>query len=196
MKLDIPFYRQGKNECGQTSLQMIFEFLGKKIDKDEITSKVDPEHSGATYTVGLARAAAEFGFRVEFYSKYLEINPENYELDFYKKETSGFEISERKLNKIIEDCKRLGVKLEEKSFELDELLGRVGKGVIVLINWNVIVGKEGYQGHFVPIVGYDSENVYFHNADSEDGMNYCVKREIFDMARKSKGTDEDFLVIG
>lgn len=37
---DVPVYRQGRNECGPTSLQMVMNFYGKNLNKDEIVKSV------------------------------------------------------------------------------------------------------------------------------------------------------------
>ena len=69
---------------------------------------------------------------------------------------------------------------------------------MILLDWNVIKGcpEKGYQGHFVPITGYDENNVYVHNHGMLNPSPYfTIPREVFDEARKSKGTDEDVLFI-
>ena len=63
-------------------------------------------------------------------------------------------------------------------------------------NWNVIKGRAGYHGHFMPIVGYDDEKIYFHQPGPKDPEPYfAISLEVFDKARKSVGTDEDIFFI-
>lgn len=88
----------------------------------------------------------------------------------------------------------------EKSLLLEEILSFVTEESIpiVLIDWNVIMSRKnkGYQGHFVPIVGYDEKVVYIHNPGLKDTKEFMpISRELFDKARKSEGTDEDVAVI-
>ena len=52
------------------------------------------------------------------------------------------------------------------------------------------------QGHFVPIVGYDEKNIYVHNQGlTNPTENLSIPRELFEQARKAKGTDEDIIFI-
>ena len=90
--------------------------------------------------------------------------------------------------------------MNEKTLELNELLNYVTEESlpIVLLDWNVIKGipQKGYLGHFVPVVGYTKDLILIHNPgliDSEAFMELSFS--LFDNARKSKGTDEDVLVI-
>lgn len=52
-----------------------------------------------------------------------------------------------------------------------------------------------FRGHFV-VIGFDEGGVYVHNTGFVDGEpNVVISREIFDLTRKSRGTDENFLII-
>ena len=80
------------------------------------------------------------------------------------------------------------------------VLGFVNKDSIpiILINWNTIKDKKekGYQGHFVPVVGYDKQNVYIHNHGLNDAEKFMpVPKKTFDEARKAEGTDEDVVIV-
>lgn len=125
-------------------------------------------------------------------------NPRNYELEFYKKLSDGVSSSEEKLNRLKIESSKLGVKIEEKSFSLEELLLKMSLDCIpiVLLDWNKVKGKAGYHGHFVPVVGYDKGNVYVHNSgEANSGKFMAIKRSLFDEARKAEGTDEDIVFI-
>ena len=73
---------------------------------------------------------------------------------------------------------------------------------IALVDWNVIRGTpaRGYQGHFVPIVGYDAAHVFVHDperaARGGRGARCAVPRDVFDAARRADGTDEDVVFVG
>ena len=118
-------------------------------------------------------------------------------MDYYKKYASGDSEETEMKNK---NAKEIGVDVEIKSFRLEELLTFLDKEhmMIVLLDWNIVrnLEEKGYQGHFVPVVGYDKEKVYVHNPGMKDPMpSYPISREVFDKARKAKGTDEDFILI-
>ena len=111
MKLNIPFYRQvEKNDCGPIALKMVLEYLGEKHEVDELKKLIEPEDSGATWSIAVAKSAAQLGFRTEFYTKSLGFNPENYNLDFYKKETDLSNV-DNKVEKFKAGCVKYGVKI-------------------------------------------------------------------------------------
>ena len=198
MLLKAPFYIQGKNECGPVSLQMVLEYLGTKKDKEYIKKLVNSESSGTTWTLGLAKTAAQLGFKVEFYSSIIGFNPKNYELEYYQKNTDGARNAETKINKLLEECRKFGFILEERSLTIQEILSKINENclAIVCLDWSKIVNKDSYVGHFVPIIGYDEENVIVHNPGADNPKaNLTIKKELFDIARKAKGTDEDIVFI-
>lgn len=199
MKLNVPFYKQTTAlNCGPTALKMVLAYFGEDLDINLLEKRIGIKKGKGIYTIQIATAAASLGFKTDFYSKCLLLNEENLKLDFYKKYAENIDLEESK--KWIEDAKKAGVNLEEKTLTLEELLSKVSKASvpIVLLDWNVVKGKEekGYQGHFVPIVGYDKTNVYLHNHGLNETQKFMsVTKEIFEKARKAKGTDEDVLIV-
>ena len=78
---------------------------------------------------------------------------------------------------------------------LHRILGTYLTGIL---DWNTVLGEteKGYQGHFVPVVGYDIENVYVHNHGFKNPTAFlAIPREVFENARKVRGTDEDIAII-
>lgn len=198
MKLDVPFYVQGHNECGPANLQMVLAYFGKKVAIDEIKKLVDSESSGTTWSLGLANAASGLGFRTEFFTKSIEPNPANFELDFYKKEMDGLDAAREKFKILKQKAIKLGVRIEEKSLVLNEILTKINKDclAIVLIDWGTIAGTGKFVGHYVTLTGYDDKFVYVHQSGPKDPTPFMqITRELFDEARKSKGTDEDLVFI-
>jgi len=199
MMLDVPFHIQAtKFDCGPTALQMSLEYLeSKPYSRAELQNLVDSERSGVTWTLGLAKSAAQLGFRTEFYSTCLGFNPRNFDLDFYKRMSGEAGSTEQKLEKLKAEAVSYGVNMEERSLSLEEILAKISPSCvsIVLLDWGKIMNTSKYQGHFVPIVGYDDQNVYIHNPAEPPVKNMPIKRELFDEARKSTGTDEDMVFI-
>ena len=200
MRYKVPFYEQKSvNDCGPTALQMVFEYLDKKqYSREEIAKLVDGEKSGMTWTLGLARASAALGFETEFYTTCLGFNPDNYDIDFYQKEADSPDKTKRKIEMLRVDAVRLGVKMAEKSLSLEEILRKIDSSCIpvILLDWGKIKGSDKFTGHFVPIVGYDKENVYVHNqGELNPGAFIAIRKELFDISRKSAGTDEDIIFV-
>ena len=198
MILEVPFYKQTSQlNCGPTALKMVLAYFGREVDIGVLEAKTGTKEGKGISTIQIAIAAASLGYRTDFYSKHILFNEENLKHKFYQK-YSNMDLKQSK--KLVEDAKRAGVNVQEKRLSLEELLEVVTKDSvpIILLDWNIIKGREekGYQGHFVPIVGYDEQNVYIHNHGLKDTKEFMpVLRETFDKARKAEGTDEDVVIV-
>lgn len=198
MKLDVPFYKQttGLN-CGPVALKMVLGYLGEDFSIEELEEKTGIKEGKATSTLNLAKAAVDLGFKIKLISISVLPVQENLTSEFHKKFLEDSYIE--KVNKLFTYLKEKNVEMVEKSIDLKELLSYVSEDSIpvVLLDWNVIFPRyNGYNGHFVPVVGYDDENVIIHNHGLKDTKEFMeIKKELFDKARKSKGTDEDVLII-
>ncbi len=198
MKLRVPFYKQTTDlNCGPSALKMVFSYFGKNFDIKTLEEKSGIKEGKGISTIQIATASALLGFKTELYSKYLSFNPENLKLDFYKKYSDS---EMQQSEKLIKEAKYAGVKLYEKTLSLEKILKFVTKDSIpiILLDWNIVKdkGDKSYQGHFVPIVGYDENNIYVHNHGLDNPRKFLIiNKRIFDKARKAKGTDEDLLVI-
>ncbi len=197
MRLEIPFYKQTTHfNCGPMALRMVIAYLDKDLGVEILEKRAGIKEGKGLMTAQIATAAALSGYKTDLFSKSISFNPKNLELEFYKKYSEEIQRSE----KVVEDAKKAGVNIEEKTLSSEEILKSVNeKSVpIILLDWNVVMGRKdkGYQGHFVPIVGYDSENVYIHDHGTHNPTPFLpIKREIFEVARKAKGTDEDIIII-
>ncbi len=178
---------------------MVLDYLDKKsYSREQLQDLVDSDRSGVTWTIGLAKAAAELGFKTEFYSSHVGFNPDNYKLEYYQKEADEASSAEKKLERIKRESVKLNVKTEERRLSLEELLGKINENCIpiILLDWGKIKGTDKFIGHFVPIVGYDEENVYVHNQGFHNTMaNLPIPKNTFEEARKALGTDEDVVFI-
>lgn len=196
MKLQVPFFPQTTIvNCGPSALRMALAFLDKDPGLETPEDKCGIKEGKGVFTIQLAIAAASLGYKAEFYSKQISFNRENLKLEFYQKYADLADQS----NKRVELAKSLGVHVEEKILDLDYILSRVNNNElpIILLDWNIVKAKDkGYQGHFVPIVGYDEENIYVHNHSFLNPEPFlAIKKDIFETARKAAGTDEDIVII-
>src|SRR3989344_8210775 len=134
MKLRVPFYKQeSKNDCGPTALQMVLEYFKEPHSREELMNLVDSDKSGITWTLGLANAVAELGFKTEFYTTCLGFNPKNYELEYYQKEADKPSSSEGKLKRLQIESHQLGVKMEEISLTLEQLISKISKDCVPIV---------------------------------------------------------------
>ena len=196
---NIPFYKQGPNECGAICLKMVLDYLGGNNPLYEIKNLIESDSTGVTWAIGLVKAAASLGYKVDFYTTYLGVNIENYSLMYYISQTDGYEESKIKVERMIGIVsENLNVKLIEKSLAIDEILEKINKDCVVIseINWSTVLGQKGYLGHFVVIVGHDKKHIYIHQTLPGDSQPYFpIKRKLFDKARTQLGTDQNLIFI-
>jgi len=197
MKLKVPFYNQTtKLNCGPVALRMIVAYFDYDVGLEVLEQRTGIKEGKGIITVQIAIAAALSGYKTDFFSKHIYFNEENLKLEFYQKHSDIVQQSK----KLVEDARNIGVNMEERGVSLEELLKKIGRNniPIILLDWNVVKGtrEKGYQGHFVPIVGYDKDNIYVHNHGLDNPKPFLpIKREIFEEARRAEGTDEDIIII-
>jgi len=198
MKLPVPFYKQTTPlNCGPVALKMVLEYLGEEYSTEFLEEATGIKPGKGLGTITLASVSASLGFRTELFSKHLSFNPENLKMDFYKKYSdSDLTSTEQR----IREAEKNGAVLKEKLFNLKEILDKINEDciAIILLDWNVVKGtpEKGYQGHFVPIVGYDDHNIIVHNHGLNNTKDFMhINKEVFDKARTSPGTDEDIIFI-
>ncbi len=199
MRLEIPFFKQTtKMDCGPVALKMVLAYFGKDFPSETLEEKTGIKSEKGISTIQIATAASSLGYKSRFYSKHILFNEQLLKHEFYQKYADNLTLESSK--QLVQEAKKVGVDVQEKELSLTELLGFVTqKSVpIVLIDWNVVKGsrEKGYQGHFVPIVGYDEQNIYIHNHGFNNPLAFMpITRELFDEARKAEGTDEDVAII-
>ena len=192
MKLDVPFYEQTSSlNCGPNALKMALEFLGKSYSIEEIENAAEIKQGKAVSTIRLAIAAKKFGFKTQFFSEVVGFNEKNLELDFYKQYADL--TLENETQELFNKAEELGIELNEKTLTLEEIIENIKRDriIILLLDWNTLIDKKGYQGHFVVITGFDKESIYIHNSEAF----FKVEKASFDKARKAKGTDQDLIII-
>lgn len=198
MKLDIPFYPQTSSmNCGPAALRMVLAYFDKDPGIDILEEKTGIKKGKGILTIQMAIATASLGYKTEILSKYTSLNEENLKLDFYK---NYADLDIEKSQRLSEKAKELSIEIKEQILSLNQILLKLTKDSIpiVLLDWNVIKGtkEKGYEGHFVPLVGYDNENVYVHDHGLKNSeKNKRISKRKFDEARKAQGTDEDILII-
>ena len=174
---------------------MAITFLDKDPGIEILEKETNIDEGKGTNTIQLAVASASLGYKTSLFTLNLSYTEDHKDFDFNKRYNS---MTSEKFDRLFQKAKELGVCMEEKSLSQEELLSFVTENSlpIILLDFNVIKGKEGYHGHFVPIVGHDEENVYIHNHGRKDTQEFMpIKRDLFEKARKAKGTDEDILVV-
>ena len=196
MKLDVPFYAAKRDtDCGPLALKMALEFFGEEHSFDDIATAQKALPSGLVWSIGIARAATKHGFFAKFFSC------ENFNLDdndiAYYEEHANNE-ARKILRDLLLEAKDLDIAMEQKDLGLEDLLSYVSHDSlpIVLVNWFVLGGVSGFNGHFLLVTGFDEEFVYVHNPGLASAQAHLpIRRDLFLKAWESKGTDKDTVVI-
>jgi len=191
MNFDVPFIvQESEYDCGPVNLLMALNYLEADMGLKTIKEALSYCDSDAVFTLELATAAAEMGYEVEFYSS--QLYSEHDDKEFYQEHSTDSENQE-----MIDSAEKAGVDIFEDSLTFDEVKEFLTESSIpiVLIDWNQIKKLEGYQGHFVPLTGYNDSEAIIHNPAEEKGSFTSIDKELFNQARKADGTDEDILVI-
>lgn len=198
MKLEVPYLRQTTPlNCAPAALGMILHYFGDESSLEDLEKKMDIEDGKGISTIKIADVSAQLGYRTEFFSKHILFNEANLQHKFYQN-YGDMDVSQSE--RTIKEAISRGVKVEEKTLPLEDLLSIISPNCvpIVLLDWNIVKGTpdKGYQGHFVPIVGYDDTNVLVHCPEMKEDRSFVpISRTIFDEARKASGTDEDLIII-
>ena len=196
MKIDVPFYKSKKDtDCGPLALRMALAYLGERYTFKKIADKERQIDTGLVWSAGIARAAKILGFRTKLIST-TNFSEEDNDIDYYKKYSN--DRAKIVLKELSDEIKKIGVEVEERDMSLKDLLNYVTENSIpiVLVNWCIIAEREGFNGHFLTVTGYDKENIYVHNPGMANAGAYLsVKKEVFIRAWESNGTDKDTIVI-
>ena len=196
LKVPVPLFTSRKDtDCGPLAVRMVASYFGVHKDFSELSTLCCQLASGMTWSAGLARAATLLGFSVSFYSMN-HFSCEHDELAFYEKHKTDEAVVV--LDKVSRELASLPLEIQKKGLTLAELLSFLSVDCvpIVLLNWNVVLGKEGFSGHFVPLVGYDDASIFVHNPGlHQPKMFLPIPRSVFIQAWESKGTDKDVIVV-
>ena len=192
--LSVPFFKQTTQlNCGPTAIRMALAYFGSELPVERIEELVGIKNGRGVSSIKLAIAAAKAGQAVSFFSRHLTFNQGNQEHSFYQ---SYGDVSVEEFERLLDEAKRNKVQLVERTMPLCELIDLTQRGVpIVLVDWNIIKLKEGYQGHFIVFLGADETHVVVNNPGADDGASTRIERDLFDRARVAKGTDEDIILI-
>lgn len=194
VRFEVPYAPQeNKTGCGIASLKMALEYLGISRTFEEL-EEVTEFNGGGLTTTQIAYAASKANLDVKMYSMNLGFSEEVMDKDFYEENN----YDRKKVEKWIDKVQKTDAERIEKTFDLQELLSLLNEDTIavILLDWSIIENNEGYQGHFVPITGYNKEEVLIHDPDNpEEGEHRAIDRETFENSRKSEGTFQDFVLI-
>ncbi|XP_056637943.1 protein GUCD1 isoform X1 [Diorhabda carinulata] len=212
LQIQLTHFKQKSNwDCGVSCVLMVLpkvkreEFLNNfsQICKSEGFNK-------STWTIDLCYLLKKFQVPHIFYTITLGVHEGYRENSFYNTILSK---DEHRINARFKEAENVGIVVRKQSVSMLEIISHLTNGpVIVLTNAKILscdickfnkISREfrkcipwpaPYQGHYVVLCGFDihNEKLFYRNPSFNDHV--CViPMEIFDLARKSYGTDEDII---
>lgn len=198
MKFDIPLVKQERPfECGAVTLDMVLSYFGEVNTKRDYRNLLDQDDNGVIWTSDLAKTATRLGYKTSMYSKSLGVDERKYDLDFYQEHADELNEAEEKLESFHSEIEDNDGELNEETLTLDNIVDKTSKDniPIIVLDWGIIDPKNYRQMHFVPVTGYDEDNIYVHEPHRHVEKHFPISRNKFNASRKSRGTDEDILFI-
>lgn len=185
MKLNVPFIKQGNNECGQTCVAMMIKYFKPDFEPklDEFNKIIHHRSGKATFPPQNAILLNHFGIKAMSFSSdsisLLSEDPNQFKKWFKKDykhamktiDLSSFEWMVKEFRK-----KKLFKRRETRFERLVELFWK-GYLVCIPVNWNILVGngKSEYDGHFVIMSGIEGEDILVHDPDLGPFQKYNFK---------------------
>ena len=194
MQLSVPFFpSEEENDCGPMALKMVLAFFGKSSDAAMLKKMMRPTHTGMVWGWGIALTAKMCGCEVKAF--YVPEKDEKDQFSYYK--TNVHEDEQSIPEQLLASLKKEKAEPEKKALSLDKLTSFVSEDTlpIVLLNWNVIKGEEGFFGHFAPVVGYDDEHIIIHQPSTPAESFMKIKKDLFEEAWNALGTERECIVI-
>ncbi|KAI8339516.1 Guanylylate cyclase-domain-containing protein [Chlamydoabsidia padenii] len=182
-------------DCGLACVAMLLQGMNVKTSSKDLAKQCTVE---SIWTIDLAYLLGKYATDFTYYTSYFGSRKE-YQMDsFYK---ANFDEDELRVNHLFSAAKRV--------LPLDDFkryLSYKRFALLVLVNARLlecVLCKEkhthldrgngdGYLGHFVVLIGYDSTNNIFIYRDPATEDSYCVmSTKDLDHARQAQGTDHD-----
>ena len=213
VRIEVPHVKQQHNwDCGLACVQMVLRYFSvPHEDLKEVCQRMN--FGDSVWTIDLAYILRHYAINHLLCTITVGVDKGYSSKSFYK---NSFSADELRVNKLFQECKEGGVNLEKRSVDIDEVLDHLERRqlIIALIDWSYLNCKwcarqrcfpdvsclgrcaNVYQGHFIVVCGFNRKEklIYYKNPSFGIELCCCSVRN-FDQARKSYGTDEDFLFI-
>ncbi len=197
---EIPFIPDDGDgaQCGQACLRMTIQWLGTKdIDWKEANRLCLRQAHEMTWPTQITYALEQLNISYRYYTMTSK-EPLTGTREEWKK-AFGAEIidalsedNEQRIRKTVqESC------IQEQEVEIIQLKQLIEQNTccIVLLNWNRIKKKKGYQGHFVVVTGYDANGFIVHNSGpNKPEAHQHIEQKTFEQAWNTLSTRELILV--
>ena len=175
MKYEVPFVANTSDDlhCLQAAYMMITKFFQKDFDicMDEWSQLTGFETDKGTWANAGLLWFMDNGYDVSHISlfdyKSFVNSPEDYLVKLTGEKVGAWQIAHTNIPAEVSRVKKLlesGV-IERREPTIEDIKNLLDDGYLVrvMVNSSRLNGTDGYFGHAVPIIGYDEENIIFHD---------------------------------
>ena len=182
-------------DCGFACVSML---LPNHPSTSELLSRTKTK---SVWTIDLAAICVkeEVMRNVTLYTTNAGVLDSYEEMGYY---SAAFQQDKPRVEGLFRDAGDMGIEVNERSVtsaELANMLEEVDTFAIVLVDSSKLSRvNRGYQGHYILVLGFNPDVgsfVYYDPSPNQTKRPKVVKKELFDVARKADGTDEDILVL-
>ena len=208
--LSVPYYESkgDPNRCFEASMKSVLKYFTPNSDcsLEQLDEMVGRKPGMWTYTHQIVPVLHKLGLNVRFYSRdTIERYTTKRRLlgllkNSYDKKSLSFVLQHTDVETVVAkavECQRYTL-FEAKRLRFNEIERHIDMGHIpmVLLDWHTLESIRGpYQGHFVVMTGYDSDNVYYHeNSESMPVPNRKVPKVRFAKAWDNVRTGNDVVI--
>jgi hypothetical protein len=179
-KFDVPFVENPNDRCVPATIGMVLGyFMPEKefsmAELEKITGYVQGKGTWQTQTM---LSLADIGFQThwieDFDHKAFVEDPEGYLKTILDKEAlewqlkhSNNQLEAKRMQKYLDS----NLPIEQRKGTIEDIKNFINDGWLVRleVNENTIVGKPGYVGHSILVVGYSEKWAIIHNPDGANG---------------------------
>uniref|UniRef100_T1IM08 Protein GUCD1 n=1 Tax=Strigamia maritima TaxID=126957 RepID=T1IM08_STRMM len=199
-------------DCGIACVLMTLnDVQQKKFNTTKDTIFREEGFGKSVWTIDLAYLLKRFSIEHIYYTVTVGVNPDYKTEKFYK---DNFLANEFRVNDKFKDAINNNIVVIKRSLMLNEILHHIacGNPAIVLVNSNLIDCSScgsvlsgwtqyfsrllSFTGHFILLCGYDENNLQLMYRNPAKHDKVCLMSyEIFEKARRCRGTDEDIILI-
>lgn len=179
MKLDVPFIKDPDDRCVPASIGMVLGYFypERHYSLDDLGEICGYEPGRATWSITPMLNLANLGLKTKWIEDFDHTafikNPKGYLASILDGESYNWQIENGDVEanaKLLEEYLQ-NHNIEKRPATRQDIQKLLENGWLVCleVNANTLANKEGYEGHWVVVIGYDDKNVTLHNPDGTNG---------------------------
>lgn len=178
--LKVPFVQNPDDKCVPATIGMVLEYFmpEKQWSMDDFIKLTGYIPGKGTWSAKSMLSLSKMGFETrwieDFNNQAFIANPKKYLGTILDPESLKWQVANSDLAleaQHIKECLDNGHVIKERPGTRNDVKRLLDDGWLVRleVNANQLAGKDGYEGHSVLVIGYDSEDAVIHNPDGTNG---------------------------